>query len=190
LRQTLSVVQLVPPSLLHGRVQNPPVYRPLPLDVSVLQYAPAPIAEHSKLLVHGSPIFFGADTQAPAWQVWLLLQSAQVRPAVPHEATVLPGWQPLGPQHPLGQLELLQVGMHSPIGQVAGVGHALQKPPPLPQYWLLCIEKGTHLPLSQQPLGQLVALHVPVEAQMPLLHVSLVMQLLQTWPPVPQLTGL
>ena len=51
---------------------------------------------------------------------------------------------------------------------------------------MLWFDITTHLPLSQQPLGQLAALQLTVDEQMPPLQVSLVTHILQTFPPVPQ----
>ena len=56
---------------------------PLPVEVRVLQYAPPPIAAHSLLKLHGSPITFAAATQAPIGQVRPGPQEAQKEPPVP-----------------------------------------------------------------------------------------------------------
>ena len=110
-----------------------------------------------------SPIFFFVATQAPDWQVWPAAQTAQVRPLFPQAFTVVPALQPFELQHPLGHVAALQASWQTPTEQlVALAGHALHAAALLPQTERLCAENGRHLPLSQQPLGQLLMLHVLV----------------------------
>ena len=65
----------------------------MPVEVIVLQYAPAPIAEQSELKLHASPIAFAVVVQSPALQLWLPGHWTQRLPLVPHENWELPGEQ-------------------------------------------------------------------------------------------------
>jgi hypothetical protein len=110
-------------------------------------------------------------------------------PPVPHAAFVTPGWQTPAPsQHPLGQVIGLQAGpVHTPPVQLSLGGHVAHAAPPDPQNPV--VVPGSHSPdLSQQPVGQLEALHGG-GWQLPALQLSPAGQATHEAPPVPHAPG-
>ena len=111
------------------------------------------------------------ETHCVPLQVCPLLQLAHAPPPVPHALTEVPERQTFSEQHPVGQVVALQVELEThwvplqacPLPQVA---HA---PPPAPH--ALVVRPGWQTPPSQQPSGQVVALHVEPPLHRPALHV-------------------
>jgi hypothetical protein len=169
------------------------------------------------------------QTHATKVQVSALLpQARQAPPLVPHADVVLPATHvPLAQQPPLQRLVELHAEVQVPLLHAMSAGQSLaalqpqtpldrhtwpaplvaqltQAAPPVPQ---VVVPEGWQLPLlSQQPLGQLVALHtqapftqarplgqaalVVPQTQMPLLQVSPAgAQVRQATPLVPQANG-
>ena len=113
------VVQPMPPSPLQGRVQNPPGYGALPLEVESLQYAPPPMAEQAKLEVQGSPMLTALAVQTPAGQPWPLGQVTHAFPLVPQLKDERPVVQKPFWQQPVGQVVALHWGaVHWPLVQL------------------------------------------------------------------------
>lgn len=60
-------------------------------------------------------------------------QEAHAPPPVPHAAVVLPGWQTLPWQQPLGHVEASQMKVHWPLTHESLAAQAPQVLPPVPQ---------------------------------------------------------
>ena len=101
-------------------------------------------------------------TQEPFWHCVPVGQLTQTAPPVPQAVFVLPDWQVLFWQQPLGQLVALQT--QEPLTQVVPVGQATQATPFEPHAWFVL--PARQVVPSQQPLGQLVGL----QTQEPFLH--------------------
>ena len=107
--------------------------------------------------------------------------------ALPHAASVVPGWHWVPLQQPAGQetgVHVQRLFEHSWLEP-----HLVQGAPPLPQ--APEVLPGWQAPLlSQQPFGQMVALQVTVDWHEPVLQTWFAPQTAQTPPPVPQACSL
>ena len=80
-----------------------------------------------------------------------------VTPLSPQAASLVPGWQTLFSQHPLGQLAVVQT--QDPLLHSVPGGHVVQVPPPEPQNSLDPPPLQVLVVVSQHPLEQLAAVH-------------------------------
>jgi hypothetical protein len=180
--QVIQAPPAVPQAVIDGDWHVPLAQQPV--GQIVASQTQAPLTQWLPI-VHGPLVF--PQTHVPLTQLLVRRgsQLKQVPPAVPQKLVLVPGWQaPLASQQPLGQLVASQIHapllhlvpegqdgefphMHCPLTQLSAPEPQLtQAPPALPQ---VVIDAGWQAPLlSQQPLGQKVALHGRVHA--PLTH--------------------
>jgi hypothetical protein len=116
----------------------------------------------------------GTVTHWPFVHVWPLPQPMHALPLLPH--CVLPCCAacrhvvPL--QQPLAQLadEQLPGVRHCPFVHAWLELHCMHPLPPLPHWVLFCCAGLTHVPLLQQPAGQLAAVQPMFGTQRPFMH--------------------
>jgi hypothetical protein len=110
-------------------------------------------------------------------------QAAHVLPPLPHAAVVLPGWQTLPWQQPLGHVEASQRNVHWPLTHESAPEHALQVLPPVPHAPFDVPAWQT--PFWQHPEGHVAALQVEPPEHRPALHAWPLAHVLQVAPPTP-----
>jgi hypothetical protein len=204
--QSLSVV----PSWHTSEASQQPVGHVVALHVEALQAPPVQTSVGGQA-VHSSPPVPQNVVVVPVWQTPLVLQqpvghvdalhgggshvpalhvspvghARQVSPSVPQAPVVVPVSQKLrASQQPDGHVVASHGGpRHRPPEQLSAGGHGKQALPPVPQADVLVPD--SQLPeLSQQPVGQLVALQV-MPMQDPDVHVSPGGHGSQVSPPLP-----
>lgn len=96
--------------------------------------------------------------------------TAQTAPPAPQAAASVPATQAPPSQHPLGQVEALQVGWQMCDWHEFPAGQAVQDDPPAPQ--ALSLVPGLQVVPAQHPLGQVAAeqLPPPPPVQVPFTH--------------------
>jgi hypothetical protein len=151
-------VRQMPPEQMSSGGQSVHALPPVPQAVGLRPGSQKPRGSQQPLgqvaASHAGPLHF------PAEQVSLGGQGRHAAPPVPHSVVLVPGWQfPALSQHPVGQLDALQVvPWHEPPAQVSPPGQGAQALPSLP-HALVLVPVSQAPATSQQPVGHVAALH-------------------------------